>query len=291
MADEKDEDREKEFLKLRRQALAAERLRFDALRRVRISQDPLKLDLLALGVAHEFNNIVGAIDGHAEWAIDSDKQENLIESLKIIRTACARSFQVTRALQNLIQPKEEDKKIFDLKEGLHESFQLYKIALEKKGIELNIEINEEVLVYGSPTRIQELFHNLTKNSIEAMSLSHTQSPKISISCRYTGEDVLIYFQDNGPGIQKAHREVLFQPFFTTKGTLATTFRDDNESTEDHAFIQKNSQEQNSGLGLYLSKTICQEHGGNIRYLPNKNFGACFEINLPRVYDTQLPKTG
>ncbi|MEZ4814538.1 MAG: histidine kinase dimerization/phospho-acceptor domain-containing protein [Bdellovibrionota bacterium] len=91
----------KKRINWKRQALAAERLRFEIVRNWQSNQDPVRMDLLALGVAHEFNNILGAALGHADWALESQTPEDMKDALEVIRIACLRCAQITKSLQEL----------------------------------------------------------------------------------------------------------------------------------------------------------------------------------------------
>src|SRR5690606_9980021 len=74
--------------RLRRKLLVLERLRQRRLLPKLKSADPR---ILAMGIAHEFNNILGALDGHAEWALESTNPEDWKSTLEVVRKACDRS--------------------------------------------------------------------------------------------------------------------------------------------------------------------------------------------------------
>jgi signal transduction histidine kinase len=69
--------------------------------------------------------------------------------------------------------------------------------------------------------------------------------------------VNIKVKDSGPGIPDAMSETIFDPFFTTKG-----------------------EDQGTGLGLYIVRSIIDEHGGKVRLAPSDGMGAEFHIELP-----------
>lgn len=277
---EEDKKKDEEILKLKRQAMAAERLRFDAIRNVRLKRDPLRLDLLALGVAHEFNNILGAAEGYAEWALESGEANDMKEALEVIMKACQRSSQVTKALQGLIQPKEEEKKIFNLKDTLNDVKIIFNPLLKKAGVAIKDEL-PECSIYGNPAQIGELFINLIKNSLDAFSGMQTENKHIRFREYQNKDFISIEVSDNGPGIPDVYHEMLFQPFFSTKGVISAAVTGKVGGMTENEVPMSHLRVNNSGLGLYLSKSIVQEHGGNIS-LTKSEKGATFLIELPQL---------
>ncbi len=221
--------------------------------------------LLAAGVAHEFNNILGAVDGHAEWALSLGQLKEATEALEAIRLACARSAQVTRSLQYFAQPVEENFRFFDFSESVEMLREELKPWLLRLNIDFQNQLPKKLQIWGDPRRIEEILRNLFKNSIEAFS-DLNRDKTIGILCvkKVSKESQKVFeIYDNGPGISEVFREMLFQPFFTTKGVLKTL-----QGQEDRQQLPKDSPKSEvfsggSGLGLYRSKTIALEHGGSL----------------------------
>ena len=101
--------------------------------------------------------------------------------------------------------------------------------------------------------------NLIRNSIDAMSNTPNDQRKISISSATAREDDLLYvtvtLRDSGPGLDKETAKRLFEPLFTTKTT-------------------------GLGMGLSISYSIMEEHGGRIELLDDDHPGASFRFLLP-----------
>ncbi len=263
----------------KRQALAAERLRFESIRKLQSRHDPVRVDLLALGVSHEFNNILGAALGHAEWALDSGQVKEMREALEVIRTACIRCSKITKSLQGIVQPREENKSIYSLKELYQELKKLWEAKALKYKFKLNFE-KVELNAYLDPNAVIEILSNLIKNSFEVFEISKTPKPEILVKTNVYKDSVEIFVHDNGPGISPSYRPFLFQPFFSTKGTINAIFKESKIIDGEENLSAKL---KNSGLGLYLSKALAQEMGGNLRVLDSKeNTGACFVLTLPLV---------
>ncbi len=227
----------------KRRALRTARKRFE------LRKQNSSASLLAAGIAHEFNNILGSVDGHAEWALDSGRVEDCVDALKSIREACLRSVQITRALQNFAQPIEESEqkvKVWKLVDDLMQEFQP---RLRKSGIDFENKILENFVLVASPAKVAEIFRNLVKNSIEAMDVQ--DSSRKAIWIRSISESK-IEIGDTGAGIPEVYQPFLFQPFFTTKGVLK------HLSTEEQSAVS--GFKGGMGLGLYRAKIAAAESG-------------------------------
>jgi two-component system, LuxR family, sensor kinase FixL len=106
------------------------------------------------------------------------------------------------------------------------------------------------------TQIQQLVLNLVRNAIEALAAQPPESREVLVrsSCNLAG-DVQVTVSDHGPGIAASIAPYLFTPFCTSKAN-------------------------GTGLGLAMSRTIANSHGGELVYYPNSPGGACFTLTLP-----------
>jgi signal transduction histidine kinase len=113
-------------------------------------------------------------------------------------------------------------------------------------------------VLGDRVQLQQVILNLVANGIEAMN-AITQWPKeLSISSKVTEDDrVLVSVRDCGTGFAPRLIDRVFDPFFTTKN-------------------------EGMGLGLSISRTIVEAHGGNLWAVANNDHGATFQFTLPRM---------
>jgi signal transduction histidine kinase len=241
--------------------------------------------LLAAGVAHEFNNILGAADGHAEWALDSGSPDDMREALEVVRKACSRSLQITKSLQGLPSLREESAGVFSLSKVARDLSQHFRPPAAKAGIALKMDLPDADL-YGQESQLFEVLVNLVKNSFEALQSAGSPSPEVICSGRLVGKmQIKIVVSDNGPGISAAFRERVFHPFFTTKGRLKEML----ESSGPGASEKVSPVTQGgSGLGLFLSRSIIQTLGGRLEHLAS-NSGTRFQISLPLASKTRLKK--
>jgi signal transduction histidine kinase len=273
---------------LKRKLWVAERLRHDAVMKQRGVGEQNFLDgrLLAAGVAHEFNNILGAADGHAEWALETGSPSDMKEALKVVRQACARSLQITKSLQGMQAPEEESVEVFDLRQIGRDLEKHFLPWSRKKRILFEIKL-PEVKLYGNEARLYEVLVNLIKNAFEACEESQAKMPKdseaelyVRVGAKVDETKCKIWVEDSGPGIPDFLREKIFQPFFTTKGRLSSFVgaAGDLEGGGGGGGFPVSSS-QGSGLGLFLSRSIVKQMGGRMS-LAKTRVGTRFQLILP-----------
>jgi len=167
--------------------------------------------------------------------------------------------------RNFFNP-DKIKKYFTIKECIEHSLELTKYLLEKKGINVYLISDKEMLVYSYFNELSHVFLNIIKNSEDALSKSGINDKKIFIISKKTKEFAIISFVDNAGGIPENIKNKIFEPYFTTKHKSSGT-----------------------GIGLYMSKQIIEKHiQGTIKYETIKHkLGtsklyncAMFEIKIP-----------
>ena len=99
----------------------------------------------------------------------------------------------------------------------------------------------------------------SKSLESALSELHTAQPELSLIVRHTGEQLTLTVRDNGIGMESTIINKIFDPFFTTKTTGEA-----------------------SGVGLYLTREIIQNHGGDIQVKSKKDEYSEFTITLPTL---------
>lgn len=129
--------------------------------------------------------------------------------------------------------------------------------LKANHIKFNYEIRQdEIYINGDYNRLNQVFTNIIKNSIEAMD---KQNKLIKIYTKLENQKMLIYFEDNGMGIDKDDIDKIKEPFYTTK---------------------KNG----TGLGVSLSCEIIEAHKGTISYRSKVKIGTKVIVSLPILKD-------
>lgn len=223
---------------------------------------------LAGGVAHDFNDVVGAILGWAELGFDQSRSHPLIaERFARIREQAERAAALTRELlafsrRQILQPR-----IVDLN-SVTSDLASFLDKVIRKDIELKV-INAPLdHIKADPTQIEQVLMNLCLNAREAMPqggrlLIETEMVDIDDSyCRFypyvkPGRYAVLSVSDTGIGMDAELRERIFEPFFSTKG-----------------------QGKNSGMGLATAYGIVKQHGGFIHVYSEVGHGTLFRVYLP-----------
>ncbi|HEX7090690.1 MAG TPA: HAMP domain-containing sensor histidine kinase [Longimicrobiales bacterium] len=125
------------------------------------------------------------------------------------------------------------------------------------GIEIVSGPIEPLVVNGDPHFLRQAFENVLRNAREALQQSDGASPRVEVSLRRRGADAVIEVRDNGPGIEAARLNVIFEPFVTTKS-------------------------RGMGLGLPICREIMERHGGRVEIRSRPGVGTTVSLVLPVV---------
>jgi C4-dicarboxylate-specific signal transduction histidine kinase len=176
---------------------------------------------MASGIAHEINNPLAIIKGKIhnlktklEKEDKTDKDE-LISHLNVVSLTVDRIAKIIKGLRAFSRNAENDpfeKVVFSY--VVNEAFDLSREKVKKLGIDLKVEVNENLLVECRPVQIGQVIVNLINNSIDAV--SKIENKWISIVVSENKGLVRILFKDSGSGINEKVAGKMMDPFFTTK---------------------------------------------------------------------------
>ena len=191
---------------------------------------------LAATIAHEINNPLEAVTNLLFLA----KSDNVSESTRRLLDAADHELQrvghITRQTlgfyRNTASPSELD--LADILQGVLDVFAR---KLNSRGVTAKLEANGPVPLHAVPGELRQVFSNLLSNAIDAS----PAGSQVRIRVKTGGENVRVVIADRGNGIPEAARAQIFEPFFTTKKDVGT------------------------GLGLWISREIIQNHGGTIQF--------------------------
>ncbi|WFU92144.1 two-component system VirA-like sensor kinase (plasmid) [Rhizobium sp. CC1099] len=189
---------------------------------------------LAGGIAHEFNNILGAILGYAEMAQSLLRRPSRTRGyIDQIIAAGDRAGLIIDQILALSRKRERMIKPFNVSEVVMDLAPLLRVAL-RADVELNFKIDEkETVIEGNPLEIQQILMNLCKNASEAfsnegridVSVSRTvvsQSKILAYGDLPPGDYVLLSVGDTGEGIAEAILPYIFEAYFTTRARIGGT---------------------------------------------------------------------
>ena len=173
-----------------------------------------------------------------------------------------RAGQIIRRLRDFLAKGEADRSIESLPRLLEEAGALAMIGASDKGIRLSFRIDPTLdKVLADKVQIQQVVLNLIRNAIEAMEDSARRDLVVG-AVPAADRMVEVFVSDTGPGISRDIADQLFQPFMTTKA-------------------------QGMGVGLSISRTIIEAHGGRIRVEAQPSGGATFRFTLPSANPEDL----
>jgi PAS domain S-box-containing protein len=224
---------------------------------------------LAAGVAHDFNNVLGAILGRAQILKRKLVDEDMLRQVAVIEKAALDGSDTVRRVQELGRSETIDDFIpVNLQEIIEDVIEMTQTRWEHQAqhegrlIDVRADKYPQPLwVSGNPHELREVLINLVNNATDAI----TTRGEIIVGCALRKTSVPpacnIFVRDSGPGIPEAVKARIFDPFFSTKGDRGT------------------------GLGLSVSSSIILRHSGTIQVesqTEGAETGTSFEILLPRI---------
>jgi PAS domain S-box-containing protein len=259
-----------------------ERMRADA-EKARLEaqlQQAMKMESvgrLAGGVAHDFNNMLGIIIGHAELAMGQvDPTQPLHAHLEEICKAANRSADLTRQLLVFARKQTVAPKVLDLNETVEGMFKMLR-RLIGENIDLGWQPKANLWpVKVDPSQIDQILANLCVNSQDAISgvgkiiIETGNSTMEEGYCSahpgsIPGEYVMLAVSDDGYGMDKKTLERIFEPFFTTK-----------------------EMGKGTGLGLATVYGIVKQNNGFVNVYSEPGLGTKFTVYLPRYKGSAAP---
>ncbi|HKW29015.1 MAG TPA: ATP-binding protein [Verrucomicrobiae bacterium] len=233
---------------------------------------------IAAGVAHDFNNILTVIQGHAEVQLSmGELDESLAESLREISSAATRAASLTRQLLAFSRKQMLQRRPLDVNEALNNLGKMLPRIIGEH-INLRIQCAENLPpVFADAINFEQIVINLAVNARDAMPrggpLTITTGLAV-IDAKYkerepdavVGTFVRLSVADEGSGMDETVRSKIFEPFFTTKGVGKGT-----------------------GMGLATVYGIVKQHQGWIEVASRPGAGSVFKVFLP-VADQEAQKT-
>jgi C4-dicarboxylate-specific signal transduction histidine kinase len=216
---------------------------------------------LAASIAHEVNQPLSAIvnNGGACLRWLASEEPNLGEAREAARRIIhdgSRAGEVIARIRALLQKTDAEKSRLDINQTIREVVTLTRNEATGKGVSLRMELAVGLLpVLGDRVQLQQVILNLIMNGIEAMS-SVTDWPRdlLISSCQHESDKALVAVRDSGVGLDGQDLEKIFDAFYTTKP-------------------------QGMGMGLAISRSIVEDHGGRLWAAPNDGPGVTFQFTL------------
>jgi PAS domain S-box-containing protein len=217
---------------------------------------------LTAAIAHEVSQpLTGLVSsGHAclRWlAGETPDLEAARRAVERMINDGSRAGEVISRIRAMVRKSPPRKDTLNINDTITEVIALIRNEVQRNGISLRTELSNDLpLVSGDRIQLQQVILNLIVNAIEAMSGVNRLQRKLSIASMQDGSNgVLVTVRDSGTGLDRTSPERLFEAFYTTKT-------------------------DGMGMGLAISRTIIEDHGGKLWATPNVSQGAVFQFRLP-----------
>jgi PAS domain S-box-containing protein len=219
------------------------------------------LGQMAGGIAHDFNNLLQAILGYAQLMARSPGNADVVRrGLDVIEKAANGGAETVRRIQKFARLRPDEPFVtMDLNQVVRDSLAITRPRWEEKKVkggvplQLELELGPVPVVMGRPAELNEVITNLVLNAIDAMPRGGTLRIRTRLGDH---RHAVITVADTGMGMSDDVRKKVFDPFFTTKG------------------------EEGTGLGLSVSHSIVERHGGALKVDSRTGEGTTFTITLP-----------
>jgi two-component system, NtrC family, sensor kinase len=223
------------------------------------------LSRLVAGVAHEIGNPLNFAKGGAdalgpmlESIANEKKQSSAKRALGLVESGLDRIRRMLVHLRSDLGDREAQKTSVAIDSEIDQALEM--LSLTERKVEVKREGEKGLKVLARAGDPAQVFGNLARNAADAMAAkSGDGGGMLEITVKSEGEEVVIRFRDDGPGVPEDLRATIFEPFFTTRQNDGGT-----------------------GLGLFVSREIIARWGGTLTLeTGEENGGACFVVRLPK----------
>ncbi len=217
---------------------------------------------MASALAHELNQPLAAINNYLQGSSDLLQRnppptDKVRTALKKASDQALRAGEIIRRLRDFVSRGETEHHVESLPKLIEEASALALVGAKEHGVSVRYALDPSVdLVLADRVQIQQVVLNLIRNATDAMIDSPVRRLTIGVN-RLPDHRAEITVADTGPGISPEIADQLFQPFVTTKRT-------------------------GMGVGLSISRTIVEAHGGQIKAESKSEGGATFRFTLRTV---------
>ncbi|WP_240905921.1 sensor histidine kinase [Thiorhodococcus mannitoliphagus] len=245
----------------RRMELAIQQQRFELAHASRLAV----AGELTGAIAHEINQPLGAILSNADaadllLASDEDRRDELRAIMADIRRDNMRASEVIRRLRALLAKQPADWHTFALNDAVRELEPVLRAEARRRGVALDLRLAATATtLLGDRVQIQQVLINLALNAMDAANGLPEARRAVALSVERDADRLTLVVRDRGQGIAPEHLPRLFDSFFSTKP-------------------------RGMGLGLSITRTLVEAHGGRVWAESDPGAGAVFRVEWPAVDD-------
>lgn len=218
---------------------------------------------LAASIAHEINQPLGAVVSYGSAALRwlSAQPPNLDQTRQAVSGAIQeanRASEVIAKIRALLAKTPPEKTLVEINKVIGQALSLLRSELRKSDVRLRTELAPDLPpVPSDSAQLQQVVLNLVINAVEAMSAITDRPRELIIRSTKDPHGVRVEVEDSGKGMDRQQAERIFEPFFTTKPA-------------------------GIGMGLAISRSIVEAHGGRLWVTSKASHGAIFQFTLSVV---------
>jgi signal transduction histidine kinase len=227
-------------------------------RRAIESKNQRSLEELSASIAHEIRNPITAAKSLVQQMGEDPASS---ENVEYARVALEELDRVERSISHLLRfARDEEVRLqeMQMKEVVESALETLRDRIQKQGVDVKSELDSEGAMKGDPEKLRRVVINLISNALDALDHSKTPSPRVEVHAgeNFARTEVWVRVLDNGPGIDPAKLQKIWNPFYTSKSN-------------------------GTGLGLAISRKLIEAHGGTIEVRSEPALGTEFTIVLPK----------
>jgi len=241
--------------------LAEQALRESQAETARVSRIVTMGELTA-SIAHEINQPLAAVATNASASLHwlAVQPPNLAEAREAMTGAMQEAQRASRVIdrvRTLLKKASPELRILNVNDVIREVLSLADSELTASGVSVQLALAPDVAVIGDRVQLQQVVLNLIMNAMDAMAAVTDRPRTLAIKSVQDVEDVVVEVQDSGKGLDPEQVSRIFDSFFTTKP-------------------------DGIGMGLSISRSIVEAHGGQLIASPACPHGALFQVVLPKA---------
>jgi len=220
------------------------------------------IDEMATALAHEINQPLCAISSYAQACermmnYGTGNREEISSAIKAISLEATRAGEIIRGIRRFVRRDISKRNKVDINTVIEDAVNLVEPELNRYYISLSFQLGEGLPpVVADSVQIEQVIINLLRNGLDAVVANDSTARQFFISTADEG-CVEVSISDNGIGIDPKIIDRVFDPFISTKPN-------------------------GMGMGLSISRSIIESHGGRLWWVPNQARGATFKFSLPAV---------
>lgn len=222
---------------------------------------------MASGLAHEINQPLAAINNYANGALRRIEKQNadpqdVANALRHVAEQSDRAGQIIRGIRGLVMKRGTVRAPERINGLVQKTLALLDADITDRRARVGLDLADDLpAIHVDGIQIEQVLLNVIRNALEAMDANAPEDRRLDLATRLgDARDVRVQITDYGPGLTESERDHLFDPFFSTK-------------------------QRGMGMGLTISQSIVQAHGGRLWVTPGTAGGTTFHLSLPHVQDT------